>query len=525
MEPEQPNLSFEQVFRVLKRRVPWFVLCVVLVTGAAFAYSKHKPKKYTATAAVGFNNNPLSQQITGLSGASSSNLIAQQDSNLEFIRLGDTAARVASLLGQGLNVEKVRESVNLSVRGETDIVEVSATSTSPALAAMIANTYAGQYVREQQSANRQLFKTALTLVNRQLAKLSPAQRFSSGALDLVQRAHTLNLLTELGYNNASVAGEALVPTSPSSPKTKRNTLLGIGLGLLLGFGLAFLIERLDRRIREPEDLQEIYGLPMIGLVPKSAAVSRSGKGAALPPLEAEAFSLMRAHLGFFNVDHHDLRTLLVASPTSGEGKTTIARHLAEAAARLGSRGLLIEADLRNPTFTQQLDIEPGPGLANVLIGAVSMEEAIQSVVLEVAPGEGLTGRTLDVLAAGAVPPNPGELLESRAMDGVLTRAKSLYDFVVIDTPPLASVSDALPLLTKVDGVVIVGWIGRSRRDAAERLKQILTSSGAALLGVIANGSKAGGPSHYPAAHDKSSLAIVSTNGGSASEDFAPTTNA
>ena len=251
---------------------------------------------------------------------------------------------------------------------------------------------------------------------------------------------------------------------------------------------------------------------------------KGGRQGVLPPAEAEAFSLIRAHLRFFNVDR-DLRTVVIASAAPGDGKTTIARHLAEAAARSGSRVLLLEVDLRHPTLAQQLDIQSGPGLADVLIGAIPMGEATQPVDLEAPPGEGTRRRTLDVLAAGAVlPPNPGELLESDAMDAVLEQAKSAYDFVVIDTPPLTAVSDAFPLLTKVDGVVIVGWVGRSRRDAAERLHQVLASSGAPLLGVIANGSKSGGPIPYPG-NGGSSAGVASDNRASSSEEFVPTAKA
>jgi capsular exopolysaccharide synthesis family protein len=298
----------------------------------------------------------------------------------------------------------------------------------------------------------------------------------------------------------------------------------------MGLGLAFLLERLDRRMRGQEDLEAIYRLPRLGTVPKSAALARSaceegGRQAVLPPAEAEAFSLIRAHLRFFNVDR-ELRTILVASAAPGDGKTTIARHLAEAAARVGARVLLLEVDLRHPTLAQQPGIQSGPGLADVLIGAMPMDEATQRVELEAPPGAATRGRTLDVLAAGAVlPPNPAELLESRAMEAVLEQAKSTYDLVVIDTPPLTAVSDAFPLLTKVDGVVIVGWVGRSRRDAAERLHKILASSGAPLLGVIANGSKLVGPGSYVHAGDDTPLpAIVSANGASPSEERVPTAN-
>jgi capsular exopolysaccharide synthesis family protein len=154
--------------------------------------------------------------------------------------------------------------------------------------------------------------------------------------------------------------------------------------------------------------------------------------------------------------------------------------------------LLLEADLRRPTLAKQLDIQSGgPGLADVLIGAVSSSEATQMIDLNSTSVDSSGGQTFDVLVAGAaLPPNPGELVESRAIETLLQQAKSTYDLVVIDTPPLTAVSDAFPLLRKVDGVIIVGRVGRNRRDVAERLHETLSGVGAPLLGVIANGFKA-----------------------------------
>jgi capsular exopolysaccharide synthesis family protein len=292
-----------------------------------------------------------------------------------------------------------------------------------------------------------------------------------------------------------------LPTSPSSPKTGRNTILGAILGLLLGLGVALLIERFDRRIREPKDLAEIYQLPLLGVVPESSALAGPSRGNgyafdALPGGDAEAFQLLRAHLTYFNVDRR-LRTLLIASAAPGDGKTTVARHLAAAAARMGSRVLLMEVDLRRPTVARQLAIRSRPGLADVLIDVVEMRAAIQSIQLDRVFAQGSEGRTLDVLVAGAVmPPNPAALIESAAMESVLEQAKSEYDLVVIDTPPLTAVSDAFPLLGKVDGVVIVGWVGRNRRDVAQRLHQTLDGAGAPLLGVVANGFSSRGLGAY-----------------------------
>ncbi len=507
MDGEQSSAGIEQALGVLSRRALLILLCIVFAAGAAYGFSKHQVKKYTATASLVFNNNQLAQQVAGLSVASSSSQVAQQNTNLKLVQLGDMAAKTAGRLGQGLTKEKLSADLSVSAEGESNIVDVAATATSPALAAGIANTYTEQFVKEQQSANHSYYASALALVNKQLAALSPKEKLSTAGLALQNRAQSLGTLAELRNSSVQIAQAATIPTSPSSPKISRNTVLGAVLGLLLGLGIAFLLERLDRRIREPKDLEKVYGLPLLGVVPESSALSRSarrkGSSGALPASEAEAFHLIRAHLRYFNVDR-ELRTLLVGSAAPGDGKTTVARHLAAAAARMGSRVLLLEGDLRRPTIAQQLDLPSGPGIADVLIGSVALGEAIQSVDLDSPSGQVGSARALDVLVAGAaLPPNPGELIESHAMERLLEQAKSTYDLIVIDTPPLTAVSDAFPLLRKVDGVVIVGRVGRNRRDVAERLHETLTGAGAPLLGVIANGFKSGGRGSYGYSYDYS----------------------
>ena len=170
--------------------------------------------------------------------------------------------------------------------------------------------------------------------------------------------------------------------------------LGAVLGLLLGIGIAFLLERLDRRIREPKDLEKVYGLPLLGVVPESSACTlrwrRGRPGVALPSGESEAFHLIRAHMRYFNVDR-ELRTLMVASAAPGDGKTTIARHLAAASARVGARVLLLEADLRRPTIARQLGITSGRGVADVLIGSVPFAQALHTIQLVAPTTESPTG--------------------------------------------------------------------------------------------------------------------------------------
>ena len=472
------------------------MLCFVLVAGAAYAFSQHQTKKYTAMAALVFNNSQSNQEAAGLQAVASNNQQALQNTNLRLVQLGDMAAKTATQLGGGLPKGKIRADLGVSPAGESNVVNVSATATSPALAADIANTYTRKFVAEQQHANHAYYSGALGLVEKQLKALTPKQKLSPSAAALAGRAQSLGVLAELRNGNVEIAQPATPPTSPSSPKTSRNTVLGAVLGLILGIGIAFLLERFDRRIREPKDLEKVYGLPLLGVVPESSALQRSGggqgvPGAPLPSGEAEAFHLIRAHMRYFNVDR-ELRTLMVASAAPGDGKTTVARHLAAASARVGARVLLLEADLRRPTIARQLGLVSGRGVSDVLIGSVSLAEATHRIELVAPTTEKPDGHSFDVLVAGASPPpNPGELIESRAMENLLEQAKAMYDLVVIDTPPLTAVSDAFPLLKKVDGVVIVGRVGRNRRDVAERLHETLTGAGAPLLGVIANGFKSG----------------------------------
>jgi capsular exopolysaccharide synthesis family protein len=515
VDTDQNELDLKGVLGVIRRRAFLVALCAVLTAAVAFAVCSRQTKKYTATASLVFNNNQQAEQVAGLQAVSVSNQQAQQSTNVKLVKLGDMAEKTARRLGDGLTEKKVREDIAVEAQGESDIVGVAATETSPALAVAVANVYTDQFVTEQQGSDHAYYASALALVNKQLAAMSPRQRLSPAGLALQGRAQSLGVLAELKNGSVHVAQLASPPSGPSSPQTSRNTALGGVLGLVLGLGLAFLAERMDRRVREPEDLEQAYGLPLLGVVPESKALRRNGDPrAALPSGEAEAFHLIRAHLRYFNVDRQ-LHTLLVASAGPGDGKTTIARHLAAAAARMGSRTLLMEADLRRPTLARQLGISPGRGLADVLIGAVSLSGAIQTIPLQA----GEDGRTLDVLTAGAVlPPNPGELLESHAMESVLASARSLYDMVIVDTPPLTAVSDAFPLLHKIDGMIVVGRLGRNRRDVAKRLRETLAGAGAPLLGVIANGLKSGDREAYGYGYEyaspprQGSLAASPSNG-------------
>jgi polysaccharide biosynthesis transport protein len=503
MQEQIPALSLEQVLGVIRRR--WWVIlvCFVGLAGATYAFSKQRTKEYTATASLVLNENQINQEVAGLPATVAIDPTTQQNTVAQLLQLGGTASETAQLIGDKLTAKEITSSIAVNLDSQSNIIGVSSTWTSPKMAARIANTYVTQFVADQLTSDQQYFASALALVKKQLNALSPQQRVGPQGVALQDREQSLAILANLQSGNVQVAQLATVPTSPSSPKVVRNTVLGALLGLVLGICLVFLIERFDRRMREPRDFERLYGLPLLGVIPESTSLARHTDDPEtarepLPASEIEVFQMLRAHLRYFNVDR-DVRSLMVVSAAPGDGKTTVARNLAEAGAAMGSRVLLIEADLRRPQLAKRLAIGSTFGLAEVLIGAASLSEAVSSV--EIAPrsanGHAHLGYSLDVLPAGTVaPPNPAALIESAAMRDVLAQVRSDYELVIIDTPPLTAVSDAFPLLPQADGVIIVGRLGRNRRDVAHRLHEVLRGIDAPLLGVVANGFKQGALDSY-----------------------------
>lgn len=494
MDHDLANLDFGKLSRAVRRRVPIVVLCAVLATVAAFGLASTQRKQYTATASILFQNQQLQQEAAGLPAVQVANPQEQTDTNLKRATLPRVIDATAAALR--MKSSQVKDNVSVSQIADTDLLAVAGTASSPRQAAKLANAYAHEAIAYREQADRTYYSNALRAVNLQFQSLSPAQQSGPQGTDLKDRATPLQVLAQLQKNELQLAQPATSPTSPSSPKVKVDTLVGGFLGLLLGLAIAFGIERFDRRLREPSDLEEVYRLPLLGVVPESTALRTQGAGEndgyALPVREAELFALLRAHVRYSNVDR-SLRVVVVVSAAPGDGKSTVGRNLALAAASAGDRALLLEADLRHPTAAQAFGLAPTPGIAEALIERIPLEEVVQSTEVTV----GNRDVSLDVLVAGGIlPPNPAQVTESDAMKTLVERARSIYDLVVIDTPPLSILSDAFPLLLIADGVVLVSRLARNNRDVAERLRATLETSGAPMIGVVANGYRQRGGAPY-----------------------------
>ena len=481
--------SLRDALQVPRRRLGIILLCAVLAPAAALVVSLLQEKQYAASASLLFRNPELDQKLFGSTGLqTSTDPTREGQTNVTLVSLDVVADRSARRLG-GIRADAVADKIEVAPEGQSDVVSITATDPNPELAAKLANTFARQYIAFRREADRSKVSEAGSLVKRQLDALPTSERAGRRGASLRNQSEQLDLLSALQTGNAELVQPAEVPSSPSSPKTARNTLLGALLGLLLGFALAVLLERLDRRVRDPHEVEEIFGRPILGGVPESRALSRSTDDPTrLPAMEAEAFRLLRASLRYFNLSQ-EIRSLVITSAAPGDGKSTVAWNLAAAAAAAGDRVLLIEADLRHPTLAARYDLPAQMGLSQALATSNGSDGAAPARVAVAAHGasNSASNTTMDVLPAGPLPPNPSDLVESERMRSLITQAERGYDLVVIDTPPTSIVSDAIPLVRQVSGVLVVTRLGRTTRDAAAHLNRQLRNLDAPTLGVVVNG--------------------------------------
>jgi succinoglycan biosynthesis transport protein ExoP len=479
---------------VLRRR--WWVIAVVAVIAAGGAYllANRKPKVYSATSGLLFQSSNLDQKLFGNQVFQTSDPTRTAATNQSLVEL----PTVARLVAQQLHVSKaeVLSAITFGSDTQSDVMTVTATAHTPVSAAAIANAYVQQFINFRQDADRAQLSQAEKLITTQLAAIPASQQNSTLAQNLRQRSYELQLLASLQTGNAEVVQTATPPSSPTSPTPTRDAAIGLILGLLLGGLLVFVLERSDRRIKTAAEIEEIYGVPVIGTIPESSSLR--GPGAVGTPREQDAFRMMRAQLRYFDVDR-DIKRVMVTSSDSGEGKSLMSLNLARAAGRTGdTRALLIEADLRRPSLTRMIGLESVAGLSELLSHSQDLASGLRELVVTPEPTDdgGMVSR-YDVLLGGAIPPNPVELLESKRMAELMDLAETMYDMVIIDTPPIGVVSDPIALVHQVDGLLVISRLGRSRRDHAARLMKQLRGLNAHILGVVINGIQpAAGTGYY-----------------------------
>jgi len=299
------------------------------------------------------------------------------------------------------------------------------------------------------------------------------------------------------------------PQFPISPKTDRNILLGAIAGLLLGIGAALLVERLDNVFHSPDELKDRTKLPLLGVIPYNKqikVITPVITVAEMVPAEdstiekknrrkpqwytaspfLESFRSLHTNIRFLGSDT-PIHSIVISSATPADGKSTIAVHLAQAAAAMGQRVLLVDADLRRPQVHNILGLENKVGLSNVIATGITAKQAIQRLPM---------WDHLYVLTAGQLPPDPTRLLCSRKMQYLMDQFHAVFDLVIYDTPPTLGLADGRLLAAHTDGVVMVAGLGRTDRSVLMQALDGMKVSKATVLGIVANGVKGYTTSSY-----------------------------
>ena len=392
----------------------------------------------------------------------------------------------------------VRE-VGASRVGETLIVEVRGQSTDPDRAARVADAYAASYTELRRTeANAQLFmltdeiQRKIQQLQTEMDRLDP--RADAARRDALigqqsrfrERLNQLDVEAAARSSAARIVAPALVPTSPVKPRPVRNVAVALFFGLLVGVGLALLLEFLNDSIRSKDDVDLVPGAsPVLGVIP--LVRSRRGDDGHLVSLDrfdepsGEAFRALRTSVQLL-AGGNGARTIELTSAMPQEGKTTVTTNLAVVLASAGRRVVLVDCDFRRPMVHRAFGLSPAVGVTSVLADGVPLEEALQDVA-EV-PG-------LRVLAAGPMPPDPADLAGSQRLSHLLFELQSQADFILLDSPPVLPVTDATLLALWVDATITVVRAGSTRRNELREALDLLRQARAPVMGTVLNGAAVG----------------------------------
>ena len=475
--------------RTVWRQRKMILVVMVVAVGAALALSAIQTPVYEATADILIQPSG-SQQILSSSGQGSQDAARNVDTEMAVLE-----SRVVKIAAE----KRLGHEPDVSVSNDTtsDVVSVSARSTNARRAALDANGYAAAYVALRRAQNVDDLVQAGAQIQAKITEIDgrlPGLRSGSPELTTAeqQRAFLQQQLDQLQVSanlnqvgGARVLAKADVPDSPVLPQPLRNAAIALMLGLLLGIGLAFLREYLDDSIKSREDLELATGqLPVLGQIP-SAPGWRDRNLPYVATIEApnsqtaEGYRTLRTSIQFLGVDR-TLNSVQVTSAHAGEGKSTTLANLAVAFARAGRGVTIICCDLRRPRIHEFFGLSNEVGFTSLLLGEVTVSDALQPV-----PGEA----NLFVLSAGPPPPNPSELLSSARAREVVASIERSSDLVLIDSPPVLPVSDALIVSGMVDATLLVASAKGSSRRALHRAVEVLRQVDASLVGTVLNNAE------------------------------------
>ncbi|MFW6295593.1 MAG: GumC family protein [Halothece sp.] len=331
-------------------------------------------------------------------------------------------------------------------------------------------------LREEQQQYKNRKDTFPKLEQRQRRLQRQLETSQSTYEALLERLQQVRIQENQKQGNARIVEAASIPNNPISPQIMLNLALGGILGAMLGIATALIIDARDRTLKTVQEIKDRLGYTLLGSIPLL------GKQASMLPMQdqprsavSEAFRMLQANLKFSQVDEK-LKVIVLTSAVPNEGKSTVTANLGLALAELGNRVLIVDADMRRPSQHQVWEEPNSVGLSNVLVD----QSDISTVAKEVHPN-------LELLTAGAPPPNPIALLESQRLADLLDKCSQAYDYVLIDTPPIAVGADAALLGKLAQGTLLVVRPSVADLTSVDNTKEMLQRSGQPVLGMVING--------------------------------------
>ena len=491
----------------------WVILTTVLVTVAVVTTLTFMiTPTYTATATL--------RVATAASGTVSYSDYMYADRLMNtYVKLA-TSSPVLRTLADKLGITRNPE-IKVATVPNTELIQISVVSPDPMLAQLAANTLGEILVAQSKELYSGGGKSPLEILGDQLAqaeaelkqsrldyealvanspKATEEVAVANKTIELREKTYAslledyeqARLREALQENTISVVVPAVIPLTPSQPRVAINIFLGFVVGLCGGIGLAFLVENLNSRLYTSEQIEELTGLKLLSKIPASKRKLLSPKiNGNQPPYMPfyEAFGRLRANVLVQTSNGSSegmLRSFLLTSAEPGEGKSTIAVHLASAMARADQKVILIDADMRLPTLHELLDLPNSRGLSNILRHKAHLEDVLQESHV---PG-------LKVITSGPVPPNPSELLGSPHMVSLLHELYGKCDIVLIDAPAFLPVADAAVLAPLTDGVILVVRRIYIQMDAVREVCKQLEDINIRPIGIVVNQAEQNGNYYY-----------------------------
>jgi receptor protein-tyrosine kinase len=441
-------LEIKDLLRVARRRWPTIVFFFLFALVGSGALTYTQTPLYQSQARIFISTDTTGNSIEAANASLFT--IQRVKSYAELATSRELMLRVISKLNLNMTPAQLAAKITSQVNQDTVIIVLTVKDPSPAVAQQIANA------------------ESLALADYLTEVEAPTDGGSSPT-------------------KATVFDPASYSAHQVSPKPALNLALAALLGLLIGYGVAVLRELLDNTISSNDDVEKTIATPVLATIGYDRDVPRhpllTDAGSHSP--RSEAFRLLRTNLQFLNLDTRP-KSLVITSAVPGEGKTSTATNLAIALAQTGQRVLLVDGDLRRPKIAATLGLERSVGLTTVLVGRSDLHESIQKHA----------GSGIYFLASGPIPPNPTEVLQSKAAQALFDRLSEMFDMLIVDAPPLLPVSDAAIIARDVDGAILVVRHGKTTKEQLRQAVDRLGQVDANLFGVTVNMTPKRGGDYY-----------------------------